>query len=184
VSSIRPLKIIFAGMKIQFNPIGIIHTPFESKEGMPIQPAGAAGIKGKIVLNHDLVDGLLDLDGFSHIYLIYYFHQSAGFELQVTPFLDDNEHGIFATRAPRRPNQIGISVVKLLSVTGNTIEIENVDVLNGTPLLDIKPYIPVFDSTENAKCGWMEKTLEAVQKFKSDNRFEINSVSGNEPVKK
>jgi tRNA (adenine37-N6)-methyltransferase len=119
----------------------------------------------------NLVDGLLDLSGFSHIYLIYHFHRSEGFKLKVTPFLDNQAHGVFATRAPMRPNQIGISVVKLLNVRGNILEIENVDILDGTPLLDIKPYIPAFDIHETEKCGWMENNTNTPGQVKSDDRF-------------
>lgn len=158
-------------MKISFKSIGVIHTPFTSREGMPIQPSGAEGIKGTIELNEELVDGLSDLSGFSHIYLIYHFHRSEGFNLQVTPFLDNKVHGVFATRAPMRPNPIGISVVKLLAVRGNVLEIENADMLDGTPLLDIKPYIPAFDIYETEKCGWMENNRKTPRQVKSDDRF-------------
>ncbi len=158
-------------MEISFKSIGVVHTPFTSREGMPIQPSGAAGILGTIELNEDLVDGLLDLSGFSHIYLIYHFHRSDGFKLQVTPFLDNKVHGVFATRAPMRPNQIGISVEKLLAVRGNILEIENVDILDGTPLLDIKPYIPAFDIYKTEKSGWMENNRNTPRQVKSDDRF-------------
>ncbi len=111
-------------MQVNFNSIGIIHTPFTSREGMPIQPSGADGIKGTIELNNELQEGLSDLEGFSHILLIYCFHQSEGFELRVTPFLDNQSRGIFSTRAPKRPNQIGISVVRLLSIKGNILKLK------------------------------------------------------------
>lgn len=157
-------------MEISYKPIGVIHSPFKTKEGMPIQPAGATGIKGTIEIKPEFSEGLLDLEGFTYIYLIYHFHQSEGFKLLVKPFLDQKKHGVFATRAPKRPNQIGISIVKLKKIEGNILEIENVDVLDGTPLLDIKPYIPAFDWFETTKSGWMtnDKNLKY---FKSDNRF-------------
>ncbi len=112
---------------------------------MPIQSRLAKGAKGRIELKEEFVPGLLDLDGFSHIILVYYFHESKNFELQVEPFLENKKHGVFATRAPKRPNAIGMSVVKLLRIDNNILEVENIDVLDGTPLLDIKPYIPQFD---------------------------------------
>ncbi len=158
-------------MDITFKPIGIIHTPFTTREGMPVQPTGAAGIKGTVELNEELVDGLLDLNGFSHICLIYFFHLSEGFDLQVIPFLDHNMHGVFATRAPKRPNPIGISTVRLTKVSGNILEIENVDMLDGTPLLDIKPYVPAFDVFKTQKCGWLENAGKKILNLKSDSRF-------------
>jgi len=158
-------------MTITFNSIGIIHTPFKSKTGMPIQPGGAKGIKGRIELKPEFVPGLLDLDEFSHIILTYHFHQSVGFELQVKPFLDDKKHGIFAIRAPNRPNPIGISVVKLLSIKDNILEIENVDILDGTPLLDIKPYIPDFDIHDIEESGWIRNKSRKLKQVRSDNRF-------------
>jgi tRNA-Thr(GGU) m(6)t(6)A37 methyltransferase TsaA len=159
-------------MSITFHTIGTIYTPFTKKEGMPIQPNGAEGIKGQIILNKEFVPGLADLDGFSHIILIYHFHKSVGFELQTTPFLDNKKHGVFATRAPKRPNSIGISVVRLLSIDKNIITIENVDMLNETPLLDIKPYIADFDIHKTQKNGWIKNKTDKLNEFKSDKRFE------------
>ncbi len=158
-------------MQINFNPVGIIHTPFVSGEGMPVQPPGAKGIKGTIIVNKELQGGLSDLEGFSHIILIYHFHRSKGFDLKVIPFMDNQPRGIFSTRAPKRPNPIGISVVKLLSIKENFLEIENTDILDGTPLLDIKPYIQAFDVYETQKCGWFDQTGKHPEKFLSDNRF-------------
>ncbi len=158
-------------MIIRFKSIGIIYTPFQKKEGMPIQPAGAIGMKGSIRLKKKYIRGLSDLDGFSHIYLIYHLHKSKGFNMEVIPFLDDKPHGVFATRAPRRPNNIGISIVKLVSIHKNVLEIENVDILNGTPLLDIKPYIPEFDIHEIENTGWAKDISEKVKQMKADKRF-------------
>lgn len=158
-------------MSIALQPIGIIFTPFRSKEGMPIQSRLAKGIKGRIELKEKFVPGLLDLDGFSHIFLVYYFHESNGFELQVKPFLDDNKHGVFATRAPKRPNAIGMSVVKLLHVDKNILEVENVDMLDGTPLLDIKPYIPQFDDHQVERWDWVEDKENRMKDIQSDDRF-------------
>lgn len=128
-------------------------------------------MKGSIRLKKKYIRGLSDLDGFSHIYLIYHLHKSKGFNMEVIPFLDDKPHGVFATRAPRRPNNIGISIVKLVSIHKNVLEIENVDILNGTPLLDIKPYIPEFDIHEIENTGWAKDISEKVKQMKADKRF-------------
>jgi len=158
-------------MKITFEPIGIINTPFKTIEGMPIQSKAAKGIKGCIILKKELVSGLNDLSGFSHIILIYYFHKSEGFKLQTIPFLDKNKRGVFSTRAPRRPNSIGISVVRLLNIEKNILNIENVDMLDGTPLLDIKPYISDFDIHKIDKSGWLENQTMSLNEIKSDKRL-------------
>jgi len=113
-------------MKIEYNSIGVVHSPFKKAEGMPIQPAGAAGVEGTVEVFPEFVEGLKDLEGFSHIYLIYHFHQSNGYSLMVTPFMDTALRGVFATRAPRRPNAIGISVVRLKGIEGGILRIENV----------------------------------------------------------
>ena len=159
-------------MTISFEPIGIINTPHKSKEGMPIQSQGAKGIKGTITIEEKFMEGLKDLDGFSHVHLIYHFHKSDTYTLTTKPFLDDKEHGVFATRVPQRPNQIGISVVKLNGIKGNVLEIENVDILDATPLLDIKPYIPDFDIHEVDKVGWYLNKTDHINSIKSDDRFQ------------
>jgi tRNA-Thr(GGU) m(6)t(6)A37 methyltransferase TsaA len=138
---------------------------------MPIQPAGASGVEGTVEVYNEYIEGLKDLDGFSHIMLLYYFHQTSGYKLSVKPFLDDTEHGLFATRAPRRPNPIGISVVKLNRVDGGVLYIENVDILDGTPLLDIKPYVPEFDNHPADKVGWLADAGGKVENKRSDKRF-------------
>jgi tRNA (adenine37-N6)-methyltransferase len=158
-------------MMIDFQPIGVIRTPFETLADMPIQPAGGEGVKGKIEIFAEYQEGLQDLDGFSHLILLYYLHQSKGFKLQVVPFLDTVKRGLFATRAPKRPNPIGLSVIKLVRVEGNILEIENLDILNGTPLLDIKPYVPEFDKPPVIRTGWLETAKKNVSKKKSDDRF-------------
>jgi len=158
-------------MKITFEQIGTIFSSFKTREGMPIQSNGAKGMKGEIVINKELSVGLNDLIGFSHIILIYYFHKSEGFELETVPFLDTKKRGVFSTRAPKRPNSIGFSVVKLLEIKNNILYVENVDILNDTPLLDIKPYIPEFDNHKVEKKGWIENKIEKLSSIKSDNRF-------------
>ncbi len=138
---------------------------------MPIQPSAAEGVEGKVILDPALQQGLQDLAGFSHLILLYYFHQAGDPELLVKPFLDDKKRGIFATRAPRRPNGIGFSIVKLLKIQQNILYITNVDILDGTPLLDIKPYIPYFDKPEADKVGWLEKNKGKIGGKLSDGRF-------------
>lgn len=158
-------------MRIEFEPIGIIHSPFADLAGMPIQPAGAAGIKGTIEVFEKFHPGLKDLDGFSHIILLYHFHYSHRFNLRVVPFLDTEPRGVFATRAPKRPNPIGLSVVQLDKIEDGVLSIRNVDILDGTPLLDIKPYVPEFDAQVKVRTGWLEKTGKTVSNRKSDDRF-------------
>jgi tRNA-Thr(GGU) m(6)t(6)A37 methyltransferase TsaA len=158
-------------MKVIYRPIGVIHTPYHHLEGIPIQPSGAVGIRGQVEVFSEYEAGLKDLDGFSHIILIYDFHWSRGFNLQVVPFLDSELRGIFATRAPKRPNSIGLSVVRLLEIQSRILYIENVDIVNETPLLDIKPYVPEFDQQVTVRTGWLKKTRKTVYKKKSDKRF-------------
>jgi tRNA (adenine37-N6)-methyltransferase len=152
-------------------PIGIIHSPFKEKEGMPIQPGSDQGQRGQVVLDREFVPGLQDLEGFSHLILVYYFHQAKSPQLLVKPFLDDVKHGLFATRAPSRPNPIGISVVRLLGIHKNILEIENLDILDGTPLLDIKPYVPDFDRPGEVRIGWLEESREDIPGKLSDDSF-------------
>ncbi|HZX09793.1 MAG TPA: tRNA (N6-threonylcarbamoyladenosine(37)-N6)-methyltransferase TrmO [Acidobacteriota bacterium] len=156
---------------IEFKPIGIIHSPFKDPRGMPIQPSGAVGVKGTVEVFDQYQAGLKDLDGFSHIILLYYFHLAKGFKLQVVPFMDSKPRGLFSTRAPKRPNPIGLSVVQLNEVKDGVLFIQNVDILDQTPLLDIKPYVPVFDKQAKIRTGWLENTKKAVFKKKSDDRF-------------
>ena len=156
---------------LELKPIGIIHTPFTKPEGMPIQPMGAAGIRGTIELFDEYHAGLKDLDGFSHIILLYHFHRSHGFNLNVVPFLDSEQRGLFATRAPKRPNPIGISVVQLDKIENGLLHIQNVDIMDDTPLLDIKPYVPEFDSPQNIRTGWLGQARKTVSSRKSNNRF-------------
>jgi tRNA-Thr(GGU) m(6)t(6)A37 methyltransferase TsaA len=141
---------------------------------MPIQPSGAKGVRGTVKIKKDYIGGLKDLEGFSHLVLIYHFHLSKEYDLMATPFLDDQPRGVFATRAPRRPNSIGLSIVKLNAVEGDILEIENVDIVDGTPLLDIKPYVPEFDAQTEVKTGWLAEVDERVKQAKSDNRFNAN----------
>jgi tRNA-Thr(GGU) m(6)t(6)A37 methyltransferase TsaA len=157
--------------EIKFSPIGTIHSPHNDTKGMPIQPSGAKGISGTVEVKKKYVSGLKDLDGFEYIILLYHFHRSKGYALEVKPFLDNSLRGVFSTRAPKRPNAIGMSIVRLIKVEGNTLHIEDVDILDGTPLLDIKPYVPDFDVRKTKTIGWLSrKAVKAVTK-KADGRF-------------
>ena len=158
-------------MSISITPIGIIETPFDNLKGMPIQPSGADKIQGTIVIDKGYEEGLSDLEGFSHIILLYHFHKSKGYNLMVKPFMDDQQRGLFSTRAPRRPNPIGLSIVQLIKIENNKISIQGIDVLNGTPLIDIKPYVPGFDAREVTKLGWLDKNYKKSESLKSDDRF-------------
>ena len=157
---------------VTFKPIGTIYTPFTSLENMPIQPSGAQNMSGYILLDENFTKGLKDIEGFSHLTLIYHFNKVNDYELEVVPFMDSTAHGIFATRSPKRPNPIGISTVKLTKVDGNKLFIEEVDMLNETPLLDIKPFFRQSDNRPNAISGWLDnKKHNAVVTTKSDKRF-------------
>ena len=159
-------------MAIEIEPIGIIHSPWAGPEDMPIQPRGAKGVRGSVVVDEVYREGLADLDGFSHIILVFHFHLAHGYRLRVVPFIDTVERGIFATRAPKRPNGIGMSVVKLLGVSDGVLEIENVDIVDGTPLLDIKPCVPHFDAAEDMRFGWLGEVLAKAESARADGRFD------------
>jgi tRNA-Thr(GGU) m(6)t(6)A37 methyltransferase TsaA len=140
---------------VKIIPIGRIHTPFQNKSDTPIQPFRSEAV-GRVEVFEEYAEGLSDTEGFSHLILLYSFHKSRGYQLMVKPFLDDQSRGLFATRYPARPNQIGLSVVKLLRREGNILFTEGIDVLDQTPLLDIKPYVPDFGPKETIKIGWLE----------------------------
>ena len=158
-------------MAISVTSIGIIQTPFKDINGMPVQPSGARDVPGQLVLDPQYEEGLCDLDGFSHLILLYHFHLSKGYSLMVKPFLDTVERGLFSTRAPRRPNPIGLSIVRLNRIDGRILHILDVDMLDGTPLLDIKPYVPAFDIRSDVRAGWLEQSQEKTASLKSDQRF-------------
>jgi tRNA-Thr(GGU) m(6)t(6)A37 methyltransferase TsaA len=142
-------------MEFAMRPIGVIHSPFTDKKQTPIQPTRSQAV-GQVEVYPEFAEGLQDVEGLSHVILLYVFHSSSGYTLRVKPFLDDALHGLFATRYPCRPNPIGLSIVRLIARHGNVLEIEGVDMLDGTPLLDIKPYVPDFDARENVRVGWYE----------------------------
>ena len=156
---------------VSFSPIGIIHTPYTDISGMPIQPSGARGVRGTVGIFSEYAEGLRDIEGFSRLFLIYAFHRCPSYQLTVIPFLDTTSRGVFATRAPRRPNAIGLSVVRLIEVNGMTLTVEDVDILDGTPLLDLKPYVPAFDSYPDASSGWLERSVHGAESVRSDERF-------------
>jgi len=157
-------------MEIRYRSIGVIHSPFKVVKGTPIQPPGAKNVKGSIEVFPEYSEGLSDLDGFSHIILLYHFNKVKESKLTVTPYLDNDSHGVFSTRIPGRPNPIGFSIVKLIGVEDCTVSIEEVDILDGTPLLDIKPYVPAFDHRETTKIGWLTNRAKNVIDKKSDGR--------------
>ncbi len=135
-------------MAISYRPIGVIHSPFEDIENVPIQPSAASGLRGTVEVFAEFAPGLRDLDGFSHVILLYHFHRVTQTRLTAVPFLDQRPRGLFATRALSRPNPIGLSIVRLLGVEGGVLHVESVDIVDGTPLLDVKPYVPAFDHHE------------------------------------
>ena len=140
---------------MEMRPIGVIRTPFADREGMPRSTSQAAGIKGTAEVFEAYRAGLKDLDGFSHVILIWHLDRSEGFRLEVVPPKQTQTRGLFATRSPHRPNPIGLSVVRLDRVVDGVLHVEGVDMLDGTPLLDIKPYIPASDSIPDARTGWL-----------------------------
>lgn len=158
-------------MSITFDPIGLIHSPFQTLEDMPIQPTSQASRPGVVEIFPQYAAGLQDLEGFSHIYLIYHLHRVTQAKLQVTPFLDTQPRGLFATRAPCRPNPIGLSLVELERVEATRLYIPRLDILDQTPLLDIKPFIPEFESWQQIRLGWVEQARGKVHTQQSDERF-------------
>ena len=146
--------------EVSFEPIGIIHTPFKTPAEAPIQPKYSGGKAGTVEIYSRFEEGLSDLDGFSHLILIFHLHLSEGFSLKVKPYMDNTLRGVFATRAPRRPNPLGLSVVRLDKIEKNILYVSNVDMVDGTPLLDIKPYVPEFDKDEKIEIGWLKERIK------------------------
>ena len=159
-------------MEITLRPIGYLETPFNDIADMPIQPSVLADTRGKAVLDEKFAPSLKDLDGFSHIILLFLLHKISGYQLEVVPFMDTLPHGIFATRSPKRPNRIGMSIVRVESVAGNIVQFKGVDMLNGSPLLDIKPYYSYFDQQTQVRNGWLEGKTLRPENLRSDERFE------------
>jgi tRNA-Thr(GGU) m(6)t(6)A37 methyltransferase TsaA len=157
---------------IVYAPVGVVHSPLKEAYGAPIQSIAAHNVEGVIEVFPQYAEGLRDIEGFSHLILVYHFHLSEESSLIVRPYLDDGTHGVFATRAPARPNPIGISVVRLVRVDGTRLHVTGVDILDGTPVLDIKPYVPQFDAIRAEKIGWLKDRIHMVQKTKDDGRFQ------------
>jgi tRNA-Thr(GGU) m(6)t(6)A37 methyltransferase TsaA len=157
--------------EIQLRPIGIIHSPFTGAGGTPIQSAAGRDVRATVEVYPEYSEGLQDLEGFSHLFLLYYCHRVGKFSLKVYPFMDTVLRGVFATRAPSRPNSIGLSVVRLVSRDENILTIQEVDILDGTPLLDIKPYIEDFDVRRNTRKGWLENKVVGLHRTRDDSRF-------------
>jgi len=153
-------------------PIGTIHSPFHQPAGTPIQPSRASGALGIVSLEAPFRPGLRDLEGFERIWLIYYFHEAPPGQLLVRPFLDTTQRGVFATRSPMRPTPLGMSAVRLLSVHDDRLDVADIDVVDGTPLLDIKPYVPEFDSYPGSKAGWFDESRSQLQC--ADDRFHLD----------
>jgi tRNA-Thr(GGU) m(6)t(6)A37 methyltransferase TsaA len=151
--------------------IGIIHSPFKEPKGTPIQPPAGAGIAGTIEIFPEYAEGLTDIGGFSHLILLYHLHLIQKSSLVVKPFLDTVTHGVFATRSPGRPNHIGLSIVRLIKVTDNVLHIQDMDILDGTPLFDIKPYVPDFDQRTDCRIGWMCNNVTKLPTMRDDGRF-------------
>lgn len=157
--------------EIRLNPIGIVHSPFTTPKGTPIQSAAGADVRATVEIYSEFANGLQDLEGFSHLILLYHCHRSRPYTLTVLPFMDSVPRGVFATRAPSRPNPIGLSIVRLVSRDGNILTIQDVDILDGTPLLDIKPYIEEFDVHRNTRKGWLESKVKRLHSTRDDSRF-------------
>lgn len=157
--------------EIKYSPIGIIRSPFKEPKGTPIQSSGATGVEGSVQVFPEYAEGLKDLEGFSHVILLYHFHLSKKPSLVVKPYMDEKPHGVFATRAPSRPNAIGISVVRLVRIENNMLHVKELDIVDKTPLLDIKPYVPDFDVIDVEKTGWLEKNVHKLRILKDDGRF-------------
>jgi tRNA (adenine37-N6)-methyltransferase len=157
---------------IIIHPIGMIHTPHTDINNMPIQPIAAEGCTGYIEVFPEYKEGLQDLEGFSHITLLFHFHKINGFQLKVVPFMDNQERGIFSCKAPKRPNAIGTSTVKIQKIEDNLVFIDQVDMLDGTPLIDIKPFYPRYDNRFDVTIGWLEKNKDLpIEALRSDERF-------------
>ncbi len=156
---------------ISYQPIGIVNSSFKDSIGTPIQPVASPKSKATVEIFDEYAEGLSDIEGFSHIILIFHMHLIKKSQLKVIPFLDTDEHGIFATRSPGRPNPIGFSVVKLEKRNGNILHIIGIDIIDGTPLLDIKPFVPAFDVHKASKIGWFENVNFHIEKIKDDGRF-------------
>ena len=160
---------------VVYQPIGVVHSPFKTPRDVPIQATAAEGVPGCVDLPMDYVKGLKDVEGFSYLILIYHFHLAHEYSLLVKPFLDKRLHGLFATRAHSRPNPVGLLVVRLTKIENNLLHIQDVDRIDGTPLLDIKPFIPEFDQRNAEKIRWLAVKVNKMHSSRDDGRFAKNS---------
>ncbi len=156
---------------VTYDPIGVVRSPFVEQEGTPIQPVGGKDVEGTVELLPEFAEGLRDLEGFSHIILLYHFNRCDVTRMVVTTFVDGLEHGLFATRAPVRPNHIGMSVVRLDGIDGNVLHVRDLDILDGTPVLDIKPHIPHVDCPGATRTGWLEGKEGQIAEKRDDLHF-------------
>jgi tRNA-Thr(GGU) m(6)t(6)A37 methyltransferase TsaA len=156
--------------------IGVIHSPFQRAAGTPLQPFCAQGAEGRIEVFEEFAEGLRDLEGFQRAWLLFWCHRASEAKLTVVPFRDTVAHGLFATRAPARPNPIGMSAVRVMGVSGNIVHVRELDILDGTPLLDIKPYVSQYDSYPDQRCGWLDEGRPRLRVVTADDRFEIPPV--------
>ncbi len=161
--------------EVVYKPIGVVHSPFKAPQDVPIQSAAAKGVTGYVEVAGEYVEGLRDVEGFSHLILVYHCHLAQDYSLLVKPFLDKSVHGVFSTRAPSRPNPVGVSVVRLTKKRKNILHIQDVDIIDGTPLLDIKPFVPHFDQREAEKIGWLTGKVDKMHSSRDDGRFAKNS---------
>jgi len=170
------------GKRFVCRPIGVIHTPFQREAGTPIQPIMASDeVVGRVEVFPEYVDGLKDLEAFDRVWLLYWCHRARRVgpdRLRVQPYMDSAERGLFATRAPSRPNPIGMSPVRLQRIEGNVLYVAQIDILDGTPLLDIKPYVPRFDAFPDSACGWLERQVHRKRGVRADGRFEQDPGGG------
>lgn len=156
---------------ICYRPIGKLHSPHKSAKGTPIQPSSAEGVEGRVEIFPDYRDGLEDLGGFSHVTLIYHFHLAGESTLIAKPYMDKEYHGVFATRSPARPNPVGISTMRLKKIEEGVLYLEDVDVLDGTPVLDVKPHVVEFDQPDDTSIGWLEENVHKLEESRDDGRF-------------
>jgi tRNA-Thr(GGU) m(6)t(6)A37 methyltransferase TsaA len=161
--------------EVVYKPIGVVYSPFKAPQDVPIQSVAAEGVTGIVEVAREYVEGLRDVDGFSHLILVYHCHLAQDYSLLVRPFLDERLHGVFSTRAPSRPNPVGVSVVRLTRMEKNMLHIQDVDIIDGTPLLDIKPFVPEFDQRKAERIGWLTKKVDKMHSSRDDGRFAKNS---------
>jgi len=161
--------------EVRYKPIGVVHSPFKVPQDVPIQSVAAEGVMGSVEVAREYVEGLRDVEGFSHLILIYHCHLAQDYSLLVRPFLDERLHGVFSTRAPSRPNPIGVSIVRLTRMEKNILHIQDVDIIDGTPLLDIKPFVPDFDQRKAERIGWLTKNVDKMHSGRDDGRFAKNT---------